>query len=161
MIAYRYADTDQLRPRHRVTVDYQLTPNFQPGIEYNFAVKELGLRATWVLQTENETRPMIHVNTSSDRIGTPEGYQQASMTFGRSIHGTKLAPYASITYSGFEKKFVFPFGASCQLAPNWSVLGMNDGRKSHLLLNYMKESYYVQLGWIWFERPAVTIGWGF
>lgn len=161
MIAYRFADTQQLRPRHRLTVDYRLSPKFQPGIEYNFAVEELGFRATYLVQSEDERRPMIHLNTSSDRIGTPEGYQQASITFGKTIPGTKLAPYASITYSGFEKKLVFPFGASYQIAAEWSAIAMNDGRKSHLLVTYSQENFFVQAGWIWFKHPAVTIGWGF
>lgn len=161
MIAYRFADTPQDRPRHRLTVDYQLTPNFQPGLEYNLAVGEIGFRATWILQTESERRPMIHVNTSSDRIGTPEGYQQASVTFGKAIPGTKLAPYVSITYSGFEKRFVCPFGASYQLTPEWGAILMNDGRKSHLLVSYSQRHFYIQAGWIWFKHPALTIGWGF
>ena len=38
---------------------------------------------------------------------------------------------------------------------------MNDGRKSHLMLNYSTRDYYVQLGWIWLKHPSITIGWGF
>lgn len=161
MIAYRFADTEQERPRHRLTVDYRLTPNFQPGLEYNFAVEELGFRATWVLQQETETRPMVHLNTSSDRIGTPEGFQQYSATIGKALHETKLSGYVSLTYSEFDGGLVVPFGLSYQLAPAWSVLAMIDGRRPHLLLTYSQESYFAQLGWIWFERLAVTIGWGF
>lgn len=161
MIAYRFADTDQKRPRHRVTLDYQATPNFQPGLEWNPAVSELGIRATWVLQRESETRPQIHLNTSSDRIGTPKGNQQYSATFAKSFPGSSLAPFASITYSEFEKGLVFPFGASYQFTPEIGATFLNDGRRSHLLATYSQESWYVQLGWIWFKRPAITIGWGF
>lgn len=144
-----------------MTVDYQLTPNFQPGLEYNFVVNELGFRATWVLQRESEDRPQVHLNTSSDRIGTPKGFQQYSATFAKTIPGTRLAPYASITYSEFEKGLVFPFGASFQVSPEWSAMFLNDGRRSHLLATFAQEDWYLQLGWIWFKKPGITIGWGF
>jgi len=144
-----------------LTIDYNATPNFQIGTEYNFAVQELGLRATWVVQSENEKRPMIFFNTSSDRIGTPEGYQLASANFGKTIPGTQLSPYLSITYSGFEKKLVYPFGASYRFSPEWTAIAMNDGRKSHLLVTYSQSNYFIQAGWIWFKHPAITIGWGF
>lgn len=104
---------------------------------------------------------MVHLNTSSDRIGTPKGYEQVSLTFAKGIGGTALAPYLSVTYSEFERGFVFPFGINYQINPSWSVLGMNDGRKSHLMLNYAAKDYYVQLGWIWLRHPSITIGWGF
>lgn len=161
MIAYRFADTEQRRPRHRVTVDYQATPNFQPGLEWNPSVREIGFRATWVLQRENERRPQIHVNTSSDRIGTPKGYQQYSLTLGKSLHDTGFAGFASLTYSEFEEGFVFPYGLSYQISPAWNAIFLHDGRRSHLLATYSQESWYVQFGWIWFKRPSFTIGWGF
>ncbi len=104
---------------------------------------------------------MIHVNTSSDRIGTPRGHQQVSLTAAKGIPGTNIAPYVSLTYSGFEKGFVFPFGLNYQIDENWSVLGMNDGRKSHVMVNYSAKSFYVQAGLIWIKHPAVTVGWGF
>ena len=161
MIAYRFADTDEKRPRHRFTLDYQATPNFQPGLEYNAAVEELGFRATWVLQRESKKGPQIHLNTSSDRIGTPKGNQQYSATFSRTIEGTKLAPYFSVTYSEFEDGLVFPFGASYSMQPEWTAMFLNDGRRSHVLATYAQENWFAQIGWIWFERFAVTVGWGF
>jgi len=133
----------------------------QIGFEYNFLVQEIGFRGTYILATESATRPMIHLGTSSDRIGTPEGYQQVSLTFAKTVPGTSLAPYLSVTYSAFERGLVFPFGVNVQLDRGWSVLVMNDGRKSHVLLNYMARDFYVQGGLIWMKHPAVTIGWGF
>lgn len=131
------------------------------GVEYNFLVKELDFRGTYVLSSETTTRPMIHLNTSSDRIGTPKGYQQVSLTVARSIAGTRFSPYVSLTYSGFEKRFVFPFGINFQLGHTWNLLAMNDGRKSHLLLNHTFGDRYVQVGLIWLREPAITVGWGF
>jgi hypothetical protein len=161
VIAYRFADTEQKRARHRVTLDWQATPNFQPGIEWNPAVSELGFRATWVSQRESETRPQLHFNTSSDRIGTPKGFQQYSMTLAKTVPGTKLAPFASLTYSEFEEGFVFPFGASYSLSPQVTGMYLHDGRRGHLLATYAQESWYAQVGLVWFKRLTFTLGWGF
>jgi hypothetical protein len=161
VIAYRFADTPQDRPRHRLTVDYMPIPRLQVGLEYNLAVRELGFRGTYVLQPETERLPMVHFNTSSDRIGTPPGHQLYSVNFSKAIPGTALAPYASITYSEFERGLVYPFGLNWQIQPEWGLMAMNDGRKSHLLLTYSQPEYFVQLGWIWLKHPSVTVGFGF
>ncbi len=151
----------QRRPRSRFTLDYNATSRLQIGLEYNTLVDEEDFRGSWVILTETGSRPQIHLNTSSDRIGTPEGKQQVSLTFAKSIPRMGLAPYASLTYSGFEDRLVYPFGLSYHIDKSWSALAMNDGRKSHLLLNYSAERYFVQAGWIWFKNPAITVGWGF
>ncbi len=161
MFAYRFADTGQKRPRHRFTGDHTATPRLTLGYEYNAAVDELGFRGTWVAHQETPRVPMIHLNTSSDRIGTPEGDQQYSVTFAKAVRGTTLAPYFSITYSEFEDGLVFPFGANWQIAPQWGLLLMNDGRRPHALLTYSQRDWYAQIGWIWFERIAFSLGWGF
>lgn len=124
-------------------------------------VGEVGFRATYVALRETEALPQVHFGTSSDRIGTPKGKQQYSVTFAKALPGTPASPYVSITYSEFDKQLVFPFGMNIQVDRNWSLLGMHDGRKSHLLLNYGAEDFYVQLGWIWFRRASVTVGFGF
>ena len=67
----------------------------------------------------------------------------------------------TVAYSGSDKGFVFPFGASVSVSPLWTATAMNDGRKSHVLVTYSQEDYFVQAGLIWLKRPAVTIGWGF
>jgi hypothetical protein len=122
-------------------------------------VEEIGLRATWVAMPESYARPQIHLGTSSDRIGTPKGRQQYSLTVAKTLAGTRLAPYASLTYSEFNKGLVFPFGLNYQFTPRWGALAMNDGSKTHLMLNYSAKEYYAQLGWIWLRHPSLTIGW--
>jgi hypothetical protein len=161
VIAYRFADVPQDRAKHRLTGDYNVSPRLQVGFEYNVAVQEIAPRATWIVQPEDESRPMVFFNTSSDRIGTPEGYQLVSVNAAKTLHGTKLSPYLTVAYSGFDKKLVFPFGASYGFSPRWRATGMNDGRKSHLLVTYSEEAYFIQAAWIWFKHPAVAIGWGF
>jgi hypothetical protein len=142
-------------------MDYVPVPRVQVGFEYNFAVREIGFRGTWVAMEEADRLPMVHFNTSSDRIGTPPGHQLYSVNVSKSLPGTQLAPYASVTYSEFERGLVFPFGINWQLRQEWGLIAMNDGRKSHLLLTHSKRDYYVQLGWIWFRHPSITVGFGF
>lgn len=108
---------------------------------------------------ESDHRPQIHFGTSSDRIGTPKGRQQYSLTVAKTISGTRLAPYASLTYSEFNRGLVYPFGLNIQLAEGWGVLAMNDGIKSHLMLNFSSRELYAQLGWIWLKHPSLTVGW--
>lgn len=161
MIAYRYADVPQKRPRSRFTADYNVDDRLTIGFEYNFLVEEVGPRASWVATLETEKLPQVHFGTSSDRIGTPEGFEQYSVTFAKSIPNTKLAPYFSITYSEFDRGLVYPFGLNYQIDEQWSLLGMHDGRKNHLMLNLASKDYYVQFGLIWLKHPSLTIGWGF
>ncbi|GIV03454.1 MAG: hypothetical protein KatS3mg015_2284 [Fimbriimonadales bacterium] len=161
VLAYRYADLEQDRPRSRFTLDYNVNPRLMLGLEYNSAVGELAFRGTYVLMAETERQPQAHLGTSSDRIGTPEGYQQYSITFAKAIPETPLAPYFSITYSEFDEQLVFPFGTTVELSPSWGLTAMNDGRKTHALVTYRAEDFYVQAGWIWLERWSLTFGFGF
>ena len=119
----------------------------------------MGLRASWIALPESAGRPQIHFNTSSDRIGTPKGRQQYSVTVAKTLRRTPLAPYISLTYSEFNKGLVVPFGLNCQFSERWSALALNDGSKSHMLLNYSARDHYAQLGWIWLRHPSVTVGW--
>lgn len=160
MIAYREADTDEKRPRRRLTVDYQATPNFQPGLEVNFAVDEVGVRATWVLQKESDSRPQVHMNTSSDRIGSPKGTQQYSFVVSKSLAQKEIAPYAGLTYSEFNDGLVVPWGLSYRFSPEWNLIFMNDGRNSHALATFSAKNWYGQVGLVWMRRLAVTVGWG-
>jgi hypothetical protein len=161
VFAFRYADVPQARARYRFTGDYNVTDRLQLGFEYNPAVGELGFRGTYLISRETDQCPMVHLNTSSDRIGTPPGYQQVSLNFAKAIPNTPLAPYASVTYSGYDRTLVFPFGLSLQLNRNWNLVGMYDGRRSHLLAAYTTEQFFVQLGWIWLRHPAIAVGFGF
>jgi hypothetical protein len=161
VIAYRYADVPQKRPRSRLTLDYNVNESFQLGLEYNFLVKELGFRSSLILLQESARTPQVHLNTSSDRIGTPEGYQQVSLSIAKTIPETPVAPYVSLTYSGFNKKFLLPFGMNVDLHPQWNLLYMYDGRKSHVLVTFATKELYLQGGLVWLKHPLITIGTGF
>lgn len=102
---------------------------------------------------------MISLGTSSDRVGTPEGYQAYYATiakgFGRSH------PYVSLSYSEFERKILIPFGIDVAICEEFSLLAMNDGRKSHLLLFYNQQDYNIARMYIWLRNPGISLSFGF
>lgn len=161
MFSARYVDTKLERPRYRFTGTYRFTPRLQAGLEWNPAAEEVGFIGNYILAVEGENTPMINVGTSSDRIGTPKGPKAYYVTFAKGFPEQKLSAYMSVNYSEFDKGINFPFGASYGIAPGWTTMFMNDGRKSHLLLTRSQESYSVSLMWIWFRHPGISVSWGF
>lgn len=113
------------------------------------------------MNPESEKYPMISLGTSSDRIGTPPGPHAYYITFAKSFAQYKAGPYFSINYSEYDKKINFPFGVNYGIAPGWTTLFMNDGRKSHLLLTHSKDNWSVSLMWIWFKHPGISFSIGF
>ncbi len=160
MVSLRYVDTELSRPRWRTTAVYRISPRLQAGFEYNPTAGEWSLIGNWVLQPETDRLPLISFGTSSDRIGTPPGPHAYYVTFGKSFAKWNLGPYISVNYSEFEKRLNFPFGVNYSLSPEFSLLGMNDGRKSHLLLTYRQEKYSITALWIWMKRPGISISFG-
>jgi hypothetical protein len=157
----RYVDTDVDRARWRFTVQYRLTPRFQAGIEFNPGESEVGPLANWVLLPETAQYPMISLGTSSDRIGTQKGERAYYATFAKSFPNIGLAPYVSINYSASDEAFNFPFGANYQFDDWFGLMGMYDGHKSHLILNYRHQNMNVGLMWIWLKRPGISFSIGF
>jgi hypothetical protein len=157
----RWVDTAMPRPRWRFTLDRRITNQVALGLEFNPAAEELNFRGNWFLQTETQSRPALVLGTSSDRIGTPPGNQAYFLTISKQVQGTPLAPYVAINYSEFERGMNFPFGVNIDISPSWSLLPMNDGRKTHLLLNYRQKGYGISFMWVWLERPGLSISTGF
>ncbi|HVL39357.1 MAG TPA: hypothetical protein VM328_08215 [Fimbriimonadaceae bacterium] len=157
----RYVDLDVDRARWRFTLSRRLNPRLSLGAEVNPEVGEVGPLLNWVVQQETAERPLITMGTSSDRIGTPRGYHSAYITVARSLPELRIAPYLSVSYSGYEKGLVFPFGCNVSLARNWDLMAMNDGRRSHLLLTYKGASFSVTLMSVWLQRFGIGVSWGF
>jgi hypothetical protein len=114
-----------------------------------------------MIQSETETKPMINLGTSSDRIGTPKGPHAYYVTFAKGLPDYKLGPYFSVNYSEFDQQINFPFGVNYGIQPGLTSLFMNDGRKSHLLVTYSKEDWSTSLMWIWFKHPGISFSFGF
>ena len=133
-LSHRYLTGQIDRATHRTVVMRQLHPDLKAGIEWNQRANEVGLVANWRAASETRSRPAVIVGTSSDRIGTPAG-QSYYVTVSKSLHHeTRLpiAPYAGVSYSGHEDRFVFPFGINVALGDRWSAMLMNDGVHTHL-----------------------------
>ncbi len=149
-------DVDVKRARYRLTATYRFTPKLQAGLEWNPMAREVGFIGNYTLATETETRPMVNFGTSSDRIGTPPGPHAYYFTFAKSFPKQKLAPYVSINYSEYDRRLNLPFGVSYPVAPRLTTLLMNDGKRSHLLLTYTKESWSVSAMLIWMKHPGIS-----
>jgi hypothetical protein len=161
VFSHRFVDFDVKRAKERHTVAYRATPALQVGIEWNPAVNEVGFIGNAILQAETAARPHISVGTSSYRIGTPEGPKCYYVTFAKGFPAQKVAPYVSINYSEHDDGFNFPFGVTIELAPEWRLMPMFDGSRSHLLLTYMRENYSVSLMWVWYKHAGISLSWGF
>lgn len=116
-------------------------------MEYNAGIKEANLVANWRAIPETRTRPALILGTSSDRIGTPFG-QSYYATVSKSLHhslGVPVSPYVGISYSGFENKFLYPYGVNVGLGRHWSGTYLHDGVVSHLAATYNWKAYGVTL----------------
>lgn len=142
-------------------MQYRITPRFQAGIEYNPGESEIGPLANWIVLPESPKYPMISLGTSSDRIGTQEGERAYYATFAKSIPSLGFAPYVSINYSDSDDDINFPFGANYRIDDHFGLMGMYDGHKPHLILNYRHENMNIGLMWIWLKRPGISVSWGF
>jgi hypothetical protein len=149
-------DIDLARPRWRFTATYAFTPRLQAGLEYNPVAGEVGFIGNWIAHLETEKLPMVNFGTSSDRIGTPPGPKAYYVTFAKSIPSLRAAPYVSINYSEHDRGINFPFGVNFVIDRHWSILPMNDGRKTHLTATYSEHTWSVTALWIWLKHPGIS-----
>src|SRR5688500_3704265 len=160
-ISYRFLEDQVDRATHRIVVMRQWTPAFKAGIEFNPLVDEVGFVANWRLLGETARRPALILGTSSDRIGTSSGqayYATVAKSLEREL-GVPLAPYAGVSWSEADERFLFPFGASVSLTDRVSAMLQNDGVHTH-------GSFTLALGPNWsvtflairLEDPGVTFG---
>lgn len=150
-----------MRPRWRFNAAYRVTPRAQIGLEYNPVVSELLPTFNWTINKATRSQPLINFGTSSDRIGSPEGTRAYFFTFAQGIPRTNLAPYFSLNYSETDRAFNLPFGVNWALGPQWDLLPMNDGRRTHLLLTYKERNWNVTLMAVYMKHFGVSVGFGF
>ncbi len=106
------------------------------GIEVNPRDDDVGPLLNWRVLDETAELPAIVLGTSSDRIGTPSGravYATASKDLERWT-GLPVAPYAGITYSGFDHAFD-PIGGLVVRFDGFSTTHLYDGDNTHHLLS--------------------------
>lgn len=151
------------RATHRTVLMYRITRDVKAGLEWNAKADELGLVANWRALGETETRPAVIFGTSSDRIGTPSG-QAYYATISKSIssflaqYDVGLAPYAGLSWSGYEERFVVPFGLNVALPKGWSAMLIHDGVHTHLSATYARRNLSLTLLAVERQHVGVTIG---
>jgi hypothetical protein len=157
----RYVDTEQSRPRWRMTGTRRVLPTLQLGLEYNPAAKEVGPLATWFFLSEQGMRPAAFVGTSSDRIGSPRGKRAYYLTVAKNVDPVPASLYASANYSEWDQGWNVPFGLNLEVVPRVTVQPMYDGHRTHLLASYASDRYSVTLIWAWLDRAGLAVSAGF
>ncbi|HYK02166.1 MAG TPA: hypothetical protein VE974_10450 [Thermoanaerobaculia bacterium] len=143
------------RATHRTVVMHRFTRDLKAGVEWNVRANEVGLVANWRALAETERRPALMFGTSSDRIGTPSGqsyYATVSKSFSR------VAPYAGVSWSGYEERLLVPFGVNVALAEGWSAMLINDGVHTHLSTTYGLRNVSLTLLAVERKHVGVTVG---
>ena len=154
-------DTELDRPEWRFTANYRLHFRLQVGVEFNPGVDEVAPLATLFLFTETETRPALFLGTSSDRIGSPEGEQAYYATFSKYAPLLRTSANVTLNYSEWDDGFNIPFGAGVEIGWGFAGRFMNDGNRSHVLLDYFAGRAGVSLMYVWLDAFGVSIHGGF
>ena len=143
------------RATHRTVLMHRFTRDLKAGVEWNPRASEVGLVANWRALAETATRPALMFGTSSDRIGTPSGqsyYATVSKSFSR------IAPYAGVSWSGYEERLLYPFGLNVALLDGWSAMLINDGVHTHLSTTYGRKNLSLTLLAVERKHVGVTLG---
>lgn len=143
------------RATHRTVMTYRITSDLKAGVEWNAKAGEVGLVANWRALGETETRPAVIFGTSSDRIGTPSG-QAYFVTVSKGFH--RVAPYVGASYSGYERRVIYPFGLNVSIRPNLTAMVMNDGVHTHLSATYAHPKASLTLLLVERKHLGATIG---
>ena len=128
---------------------------FKAGLEWNARAQEVGVVANWRALAETETRPALMFGTSSDRIGTPSG-QSYYATVSKSF--TRVAPYAGVSWSGYESRLLYPFGVNVAMGKGWSAMLINDGVHTHLSATYARRNVSLTMLAVERKHAGVTLG---
>ena len=134
---------------------HRFAPNFKAGIEWNANVDEIGVVVNWLAMRETETRPALMFGTSSDRIGTPSG-QSYFATVSKSF--SRVAPYAGVSWSEYEERFLYPFGLNVAVGKGWSAMLINDGVHTHLSATYARRNASLTVLAVERKKFGVTLG---
>lgn len=158
---YRYVAIDDAKARHRMTLDYAVTPRFSIGIEraggddqpdpvpafedgpldylrFSDGDAPIMPRFSWFVTPEGSSAPSVVVGTAADRLSTPRG-QAFFATFAKTLGDGSFTPFVSVKWNTFDNKVVYPFGANVRVADNLVLQAMNDGDYSHFLLTKMQD----------------------
>ena len=102
-------------------------------------------------------------NTSTDRIGTPDG-QSFTLTLSKDLQqqfGLPLAPYVGVAYGTHEDKARVIGGLYVRYNTNWSSTLLFDGVNFHPLLTYSYEEHSLSLLLAKSRRLGVSYSYAF
>lgn len=150
-------DTELERPRWRTTLHYRVHPRFQIGVEFNPDAGEFTPLANLFLFREGPGRPAVILGTSSDRIGSPEGYQAYYATIAKHHPSWPVSAYFSVNWSEWDNGFNFPAGLVWELGNGFALQPMWDGDEMHLLLHWQKGRWTVSPMWVWMEAAGIAV----
>jgi hypothetical protein len=143
------------RATHRTVLMHRFTRDFKAGVEWNAQADEVGVVANWRALGETERRPALIFGTSSDRIGTPSGrsyYATISKSFSR------VAPYAGVSWSGYEERLLYPFGLNVALGKGWSAMLINDGVHTHVSATYGRGNVALTVLAVERKHAGISVG---
>ena len=107
--------------------------------------------------------PAVIFNTSTDRIGTPEG-QSFTLTFSKDLYpqiGWHVAPYIGVGYGTYEDKARVIGGLYMRYDERWSSTILFDGVKVHPLLTYSYEQHSFSLLFAKLNRFGLSYSYAF
>ena len=87
--------------------------------------------------------------------GTPSG-QAYFVTVSKGF--TRVAPYVGASYSGYERRVIYPFGVNVSVLPGVSAMVMNDGVHTHLSATYARRNASLTLLLVERKNVGVTLG---
>ncbi len=161
MASYRFIAIDEVNARHRITLDYALTPRLTIGLERSgsdtnpnpipeftdnpgdflrFSDGDALVlpRFSWFITPEGKNHPSLLLGSASDRLSTPVG-QAFFLTASKHIPNSQFTPFVSIKTNSYDGKTVFPFGVNYALPNNYVIQAINDGDYTHLLFTKMMD----------------------
>jgi hypothetical protein len=77
------------------------------------------------------------------------------------LTGLPIAPYVALFYSGFERRFLVPAGATIRLGPQWFLQPTYDGHSFHPMLTYQWDRFAVTGILIRAKHPGIAFTVGF
>lgn len=147
---------DRATLRH--TLHYRLLPRLQVGVEYNPLASEVAPLFNLHIVSETSARPALILNTSTDRIGTPEGQSftlTASKDLGRWLK-LPVAPYVGVAYGTYEDKARMIGGLFSRFSSAFSSLILFDGVHVHPTFTYSYKQHVFSLLMIRGKHPGLS-----
>jgi hypothetical protein len=162
-VSGRYIPDEIDRAKLRTTIHYRFHPRIQVGLEWNPLAEEFAPLANIHLLSESTYTPAVIFNTSTDRIGTPDG-QSFTLTLSKDLQqqfGSPVAPYVGVAYGTYEDKARIIGGIYMRYTDGWSSTILFDGVKVHPLLTYSYDQHSLSMIFVKLKTFGVSYSFAF